>query len=159
AVIAQAKDMTPDAACAGANTESRPITLLSAARPGDGPKPRQDPIVMSSADPELANARLSGGRFASQRFSRFREAFVSVKIAREGGRDDEAGARHELEDAVHHELGDAGGAPTCGRTKARMDPVRRRRVARHCAGHLARDTDLSLNPLEVACKQHSPQIS
>ncbi|MGB5836369.1 MAG: hypothetical protein WBH14_04890 [Albidovulum sp.] len=174
--------------------ELRPLAQAVVARAPDLPRWRffdaRTAKTLEKVVPLLEASRGKPMTIATMdvRFSRFGAAFASVKIAQKGGRYDEAGARHEREDAVHHELGDAGGvtggahavdraypeaalidiakgieAMRAALRRAdvpkRMDPVRRRRVARYCAGHLARDTGLSLNPLEVACKQHLPPIS
>ena len=76
-------------------------TLFSFEPQGDTDLPRSDMITYSTNQPKLADARFSGKRFASARFSRFGECFCGVRIPRtEAQSFDQVDDRSTLTEAI-----------------------------------------------------------
>lgn len=108
AAVARARDLRPHEPLAGQDTSGCEVFMFASPTPDRGPAPRDDLILLASSYSEMNLAQLQGGRFASDRFSRFGETVVIVKISRAAGRFDDVADRHALETAVHVALGAAG---------------------------------------------------
>ena len=105
--IDDVRELAPDAPFCDVPLDTREMSLLEPAEPGQGPSPRDDLITLTSTYPEMIIAQLNGKRFASERFSGFGETFAMLKFARTDGHFGDVEERYGLEEKLQDALAES----------------------------------------------------